>query len=78
MLIDETLDEGDTASTTVYEVVVNDEEQYSIWPAEQPVPDGWRTIGFAGPKVEALDHIETVWTDITPLSVRRAGAQSTS
>ena len=55
----------------VYEVVVNDEEQYSIWAADQEVPDGWRATGFSGPKDACLAHIEETWTDMRPLSLRR-------
>jgi MbtH protein len=54
-----------------YRVVVNDEEQYSIWPEERPSPPGWSDEGMRGSKDECLDHIETVWTDMRPLSVRR-------
>jgi MbtH protein len=59
-------------SADLYQVVVNDEEQYSIWPADREIPAGWRAVGTAGAKDECLTHIESVWTDITPLSVRRA------
>jgi MbtH protein len=55
-----------------YAVVVNHEEQYSIWPADRPVPDGWREVGVAGAKQECLDHIEQVWTDMRPRSLREA------
>ncbi|GAA2650434.1 MULTISPECIES: MbtH family protein [Nonomuraea] len=55
-----------------YKVVVNDEEQYSIWFAGRPVPDGWREAGFAGDKQQCLDHIEQVWTDMRPRSLREA------
>jgi MbtH protein len=51
-------------------VVVNHEEQYSIWAQERPVPAGWRTIGYAGTRAECLEHIDEVWTDMRPLSVR--------
>lgn len=54
-----------------YHVVVNDEEQYSIWPAEREVPLGWRQAGFTGPKQACLAHIEEVWTDMRPLSLRK-------
>ncbi|WP_066361792.1 MbtH family protein [Herbidospora mongoliensis] len=54
-----------------YEVVVNDEEQYSIWPHEREMPAGWRAAGFSGPREECLDHISRVWTDMRPLSLRR-------
>lgn len=68
------LDDSDdpTSSDAEYEVVINHEEQYSIWPADQPVVEGWKAVGFRGSKPDALDHIASVWTDITPLSVRRA------
>lgn len=55
----------------VYAVVVNDEEQYSIWPAERDDPAGWRRTGTVGPKAECLREIEQVWTDMRPLSLRR-------
>jgi MbtH protein len=54
----------------VYTVVVNDEEQYSIWPADKDVPAGWRTVGKTGPKSECLDYIKEVWTDMRPKSLR--------
>jgi MbtH protein len=56
----------------VYTVVVNHEEQYSIWPADKAVPAGWREAGKTGPKQECLDWIKEAWTDMRPLSVRRA------
>ena len=56
---------------TVYSVVVNDEEQYSIWPADQDCPKGWRTVGKRGVKKECLDYIAEVWTDMRPLSLRK-------
>ena len=52
-------------------VVVNDEEQYSIWPADRPLPAGWRSIGEPQPKDACLDYIEVHWTDMRPLSLRR-------
>jgi MbtH protein len=54
-------------------VVVNDEEQYSVWAADREPPPGWRATGFAGTREECLAHIETVWTDMRPLSVRGGG-----
>jgi MbtH protein len=56
---------------TVYKVVLNDEEQYSIWPADRDNPPGWRDAGKAGTKQECLTYIEQVWTDMRPLSLRR-------
>jgi MbtH protein len=55
---------------TVFTVVVNDEDQYSIWPTYKPVPAGWREVGKQGNKKECLAHIETVWTDMRPRSLR--------
>jgi MbtH protein len=57
--------------TTIYHVVVNHEEQYSIWPDYKEVPAGWRTVGKTGLKQECLDYIKEVWTDMRPLSLRR-------
>ncbi|MEV0135169.1 MbtH family NRPS accessory protein [Dactylosporangium sp. NPDC050688] len=55
-----------------YLVVRNHEDQYSIWPAGQDVPAGWAAEGFDGPKDACLAHIAEVWTDLRPLSLRRA------
>jgi MbtH protein len=57
---------------TIYKVVVNDEEQYSIWPADRENPLGWRDGGKSGPKAECLEYIKTVWTDMRPLSLRKS------
>jgi MbtH protein len=54
-----------------FQVVVNDEEQYSIWPADRDIPAGWRATGPSGPKAECLSHIDQVWTDMRPLSLRK-------
>ncbi|MFG1882364.1 MbtH family protein [Micromonospora sp. NPDC049102] len=54
-----------------YSIVVNHEEQYSIWPAERPVPAGWRAEGTTGSREECLDHVERVWVDMRPASLRR-------
>lgn len=57
--------------TTIYKVVVNHEEQYSIWPASRDLPPGWKDAGKQGTRAEALAYIEEVWTDMRPLSLRR-------
>ena len=54
----------------VYKVVVNHEEQYSIWPERREVPRGWNYAGKVGTKEECLDYIKSVWTDLRPLSLR--------
>jgi MbtH protein len=56
--------------TTIYNVVMNHEEQYSIWPADRDLPLGWSAVGKTGPKAECLAHIEEVWTDMRPRSLR--------
>ena len=60
----------------LYRVVVNDEEQYSIWPTERELPNGWRSEGPSGPKAECLAYIGKVWTDMRPLSLRKAMDQA--
>ncbi|MUG92155.1 MbtH family NRPS accessory protein [Scytonema sp. UIC 10036] len=57
--------------TTIYKVVVNHEEQYSIWPAERENPLGWQDVGKSGLKPECLEYIKQVWTDMRPLSLRK-------
>lgn len=54
-----------------FEVVVNHEEQYSIWPADREIPAGWRKAGKQGNKAECLSYINEVWTDMRPLSLRK-------
>lgn len=60
----------DDDERTIYNVVVNHEEQYSIWPADRELPLGWSPEGFQGTRHECLVHIEQVWTDMRPKSVR--------
>ena len=55
----------------VYRVVVNDEEQYSIWLADREIPAGWRAEGTEGPRQDCLAHIGEIWTDMRPLSLRQ-------
>src|SRR3712207_6166706 len=56
---------------TIYKVVVNHEEQYSIWPADRENALGWSDAGKAGTRQECLDYIREVWTDRRPLSQRK-------
>ena len=63
-----TLEEEDDRD---YIVVVNHEEQYSIWFAGRELPKGWRAEGKAGKKAECLEYIGRVWTDMRPLSLRK-------
>jgi MbtH protein len=55
-----------------YVVVRNDEDQYSIWPDGRALPAGWYDAGFTGPKDACLSHVDSVWTDMRPRSVREA------
>jgi len=55
----------------IYKVVVNHEEQYSVWPADRENALGWRDAGKTGPKAECLAYIKEVWTDMRPLSLRK-------
>jgi MbtH protein len=57
-----------------YQVVVNDEEQYSIWPVGRDVPAGWRAEGVAGTEEQCATHIERVWVDMRPRSLRPPGS----
>jgi MbtH protein len=54
----------------VYDVVMNHEEQYSIWVKGTELPAGWSRSGFSGSRQICLDHIDEVWTDMRPLSLR--------
>jgi len=62
---------SDDDDKTIYKVVVNHEEQYSIWPEYRENPPGWNDAGKAGTKAECLAHIKEVWTDMRPLSLRK-------
>lgn len=62
--------------TTMYRVVVNHEEQYSIWPVEREMPLGWKDAGKQGLKAECLQFVEEVWTDMRPLSLRKKMEES--
>jgi len=57
--------------TTKFKVVLNHEEQYSIWPSDRENPPGWRDDGKSGPKAECLEYIDQVWIDMRPLSLRK-------
>ena len=55
----------------LYKIVVNHEEQYSIWPLERENAIGWRDVGITGTKEKCLSHIIEIWTDMRPLSLRK-------
>jgi MbtH protein len=58
--------------SALYIVIVNDEEQYSIWPHRKVLPPGWRLAGKTGSKLECKAFIDEIWTDMRPLSLRRS------
>ncbi len=61
-----------TTKDVAYTVVVNHEEQYSLWPSGRELPLGWNEAGKSGTREECLAYIEEVWTDMRPLSLRKA------
>jgi len=61
----------ESEDNTIYKVVINHEEQYSIWPAGRENALGWHDAGKTGTKLECLDYIKEVWTDMRPLSLRK-------
>ncbi|ELX13936.1 MULTISPECIES: MbtH family NRPS accessory protein [Oxalobacteraceae] len=60
----------------LYDVVMNEEEQYSIWAVGKAMPLGWKAVGKQGPKAECLEYIKEVWTDMRPLSLRKQMAEA--
>ena len=70
------MNRDETEDQTTYKVVVNHEEQYSIWPADRENALGWSDAGKSGPKAECLAYIKEVWTDMRPLSLRRTMEQA--
>jgi uncharacterized protein YbdZ (MbtH family) len=66
-----TWSDNENEDTTIYNVVINHEEQYSIWPADRENAPGWQNAGRTGSKAECLAYIKEVWTDMRPLSLRK-------
>ena len=66
----------DQDDKTIYKVVVNHEEQYSIWPEDMPNALGWSDAGKSGPKADCLEYVKEVWTDMRPLSLRKRMAEA--
>ncbi|GGX43995.1 MbtH family protein [Streptomyces fructofermentans] len=67
-----------SSADTTYQVVVNHEEQYSLWPLGKDLPLGWTAEGTRGSRADCLARVDEIWTDMRPLSLRRslaAGAQ---
>lgn len=70
------MSQDDAEDNTIYTVVVNHEDQYSIWPAGKAMPLGWKEAGKTGLKQECLTHIKEVWSDMRPLSLRQKMSQT--
>jgi len=64
------MDRNEEDGNVEYRVVVNREEQYSIWRADREIPKGWSRVGKSGSKADCLAYIEQIWTDMRPLSLR--------
>ncbi len=60
---------------TIYDVVINHEEQYSIWPSDREMPLGWKSVGKTGLKPDCLGFVKEVWTDMRPLSLQKKMAE---
>ena len=65
------MNQNNSVDNTPYRVVVNAEEQYSIWFLDRDIPAGWRDVGKSGSKAECLEYIKHAWTDMRPLSLRK-------
>jgi MbtH protein len=61
-----------TIDGDLFKAIINDEEQYSIWPEQKETPAGWREVGVKGSKAEVSEYIDKNWTDMRPLSLRKA------
>lgn len=70
------MNRDDAEDTTIYNVVVNHEEQYSIWPVDRENAPGWKATGKSGLKSECLEYVKEVWTDMRPLSLRKKMAET--
>jgi MbtH protein len=68
----------DSEDDRVYMVVINGEEQYSIWPKNKVLPRGWHAVGEEGRKPQCLEYIDRTWTDMRPLSLRLQMQSSSS
>jgi MbtH protein len=66
------MDNNEQDDNPIYKVVVNHEEQYSIWPVERENPAGWQDAGKSGSKQDCLAYIKEIWTDMRPLSLRKS------
>lgn len=70
------MNENEKEDNRLYKVVMNHEEQYSIWPVDRENAPGWNNAGKSGKKAECLAYIDEVWTDMRPLSLRKKMAEN--
>ena len=70
------MNENESEDTRIYKVVMNHQEQYSIWPADRENALGWNDVGKSGKKAECLAYIDDVWTDMRPLILRKKMAEN--
>jgi MbtH protein len=68
----------ETEETTTFKVLVNEEEQYSLWPARREPPPGWQDTGKRGTKAACVSFINDAWVDLRPLSLRKRMANKMS
>ena len=66
-----------TIDGDLHKVLINDEGQYSIWPAGQNAPYGWKEVDFTGSKAECSAYVDANWLDMRPISLQKAMAQKT-
>lgn len=64
--------DDETQDDQTHEVVIDGEGRHSLWPLERSVPAGWSPTGFRGARQACLDHVDVVWRDQRPLSLREA------
>jgi MbtH protein len=72
------MDREEKEDTGTYVVVVNHEEQFALWPDGKEIPKGWRSAGKSGAKADCLTYVKSVWTDMTPASLRGRGGSRTT
>lgn len=65
----------DNESVDIYQVVINEEEQYSIWLVNKAIPLGWKPVEKKGSKEECLNYIDKIWVDMRPLSLRKQNSK---
>jgi MbtH protein len=58
------------SDTIQFHVVINPEQQYSIWPGYRDIPAGWQAVGVSGTRAQCLEYIDAHWTDMRPASLR--------